>query len=206
MITPSIGAAAYVVGPINFLLRNAFEDVDIEGLNLEIDASEQSKTATLERVWIDGNRPKPGSTVTLKTLMRTYRGEEITRSVPVEIPANARGSVSIMVTDGTRLSQMEARDLQLQPLQTRDLPQMIRVLNQARKNNRLMRASCHAGCWCRRKGRVAFVAAAVRAGGDGIGSQRWQLQTAGRRAAWGMGDRHRPRGERLPHADAVTRR
>jgi SpoIVB peptidase S55 len=135
--TPSIGAATYVVGPINFLLRNAFEDVDIEGLNLEIDASEQAKTATLERVWIDGNRPKPGTTVTLKALMRTYRGEEITRSVPVEIPANARGSVSIMVADGSRLSQMEARELQLQPLQTRDLPQMIRVLNQTRKNNRL---------------------------------------------------------------------
>jgi hypothetical protein len=135
--TPSIGAATYVVGPINFLLRNAFEDVDIESLNLEIDASEQSKTATLERVWIDGNRPKPGTTVTLKALLRTYRGEEITRSVPVEIPANARGSVSIMVADGSRLSQMEARELQLQPLQTRDLPQMIRVLNQARKNNRL---------------------------------------------------------------------
>jgi len=135
--TPSIGAAAYVVGPINFLLRNAFEDVDIEGLDLEIDASEQAKSATLERVWIDGNRPKPGSTVTLKALMRTYRGEEITRSVPVEIPANARGSVSIMVADGSRLSQMEARELQLQPLQTRDLPQMIRVLNQTRKNNRL---------------------------------------------------------------------
>ena len=135
--TPSVGAAAYVVGPINFLLRNAFEDVDIEGLDLEIDASEQAKTATLERVWIDGNRPKPGSTVTLKALMRTYRGEEITRSVPVEIPANARGSVSIMVADGSRLSQMEARELQLQPLQTRDLAQMIRVLNQTRKNNRL---------------------------------------------------------------------
>jgi len=135
--TPSIGAAAYVVGPINFLLRNAFEDVDIEGLDLEIDASEQSKSATLERVWIDGNRPKPGTTVTLKALMRTYRGEEITRSVPVEIPANARGSVSIMVADGSRVSQLEARELQLQPLQTRDLPQMIRVLNQARKNNRL---------------------------------------------------------------------
>ena len=135
--TPSIGAAAYVVGPINFLLRNAFEDVDIEGLDLEIDASEQAKSATLERVWIDGNRPKPGTTVTLKALLRTYRGEEITRSVPVDIPANARGSVSIMVADGSRLSQMEARELQLQPLQTRDLAQMIRVLNQARKNNRL---------------------------------------------------------------------
>jgi hypothetical protein len=135
--TPSIGAATYVVAPINFLLRNAFEDVDIEGLDLEIDASEQAKSATLVRVWIDGYRPKPGSTVTLKALMRTYRGEEITRSVPVEIPANATGSVSIMVADGTRLGQMEARELQLQPLQTRDLPQMIRVLNQTRKNNRL---------------------------------------------------------------------
>ena len=29
---PSIGAAAYVVAPINFLLRNAFEDVELEGL------------------------------------------------------------------------------------------------------------------------------------------------------------------------------
>ena len=135
--TPSIGAAAYVVSPINFLLRNAFEDVDIEGLNLEVDASEQAKTATLERVWIDGNRPKPGSTVTLKALMRTYRGEEITRSVAVDIPPNARGSVSIMVADGTQLGRVEARDLNLQPLQTRDLPAMIRVLNQTRKNNRL---------------------------------------------------------------------
>src|SRR4026209_492448 len=135
--TPSVGAATSVASPINFLRRNGFEEADMEGRTLEIDASEQAKTATLERVWIDGNRRKPGTTVTLKALMRTYRGEEITRSVPVEIPANARGSVSIMVADGSRLSQMEARELQLQPLQTRDLPQMIRVLNQTRKNNRL---------------------------------------------------------------------
>ena len=42
-----------------------------------------------------------------------------------------------MVTDGVRLSQWEARELQVQPLQTRGLPQMIQVLNNARKNNRL---------------------------------------------------------------------
>jgi hypothetical protein len=134
---PSIGAAAYVVAPINVLLRNAFEDVELEGLQLEIDASEQPRSATVERVWLDGNRVKPGSKVDLKVLLRTYRGDEITRTVPVEIPPSARGSVSVMVTDGTRLSQWEARELQVQPLQTRDLNQMIRVLNNARKNNRL---------------------------------------------------------------------
>ncbi len=134
---PAGGAAAYVVGPINFLLRNAFEDVELEGLTLDIDASEQPRSATLERVWIDGSRPKPGATVDLKMLMRTYRGEEITRTLPVAIPANASGSLSIMVSDGMRLSQWEARELQIQPLQTRGLPQMIKVLNGARKNNRL---------------------------------------------------------------------
>jgi hypothetical protein len=134
---PGVGAAAYVVAPINFLLRNAFEDVELEKLDLEIDASEQPRSATLERVWIDGNQPKPGATVDLKVLLRTYRGEEITRSVPVTIPTNARGSVSVMVADGARMSQWEARELQVQPLQTRGLPQMMRVLNNARKNNRL---------------------------------------------------------------------
>ena len=135
--SPSAGAAAYIVGPINFLVRNAFEDVQLEGLTLEIDASEQSKSATLERVWIDGTRPRPGSTVDLKMLLRTYRGEEFTRALPVRIPSNARGTVSIMVADAGRLSQWEARELQPQPLQTRGLPQMMRVLNNARKHNRL---------------------------------------------------------------------
>jgi hypothetical protein len=134
---PSIGAATYVVAPINFLLRNAFEDVELEGLNLEIDASEQPRSATLERVWIDGSRPKAGASVDLKMLLRTYRGEEFTRTLPVAIPPSARGTLSIMVSDGVRLSQWEARELQVQPLQTRGLPQMIQVLNNTRKNNRL---------------------------------------------------------------------
>jgi hypothetical protein len=134
---PSVGAAASIVGPINLLMRNAFEDVDIEGLNLEIDASEQPRSATLERVWVDGTRVKAGSPANLKVLLRTYRGDEITKDVTIQIPANARGSVSVMVADGVRLSQFESRELAVQPLQAHGLPQMIRVLNSARKNNRL---------------------------------------------------------------------
>ena len=134
---PSSAASAYVVAPINFVLRNSFEDVDLEAVTLEVDASEQPRSATLERAWIDGTRVKPGSTVTLKVLLRTYRGEQVTKSVLVQIPPNARGSISMMVSDGTRLTQWESRELQIQPALTRGLPQMMRVLNDARKNNRL---------------------------------------------------------------------
>jgi hypothetical protein len=134
---PSQAASAYVVAPINFVLRNSFEDVDLEGITLDVDASEQPRSATLERAWIDGTRPKAGSTVTLKVLLRTYRGDQVTKSVPVQIPPNASGSVSLMISDGTRLTQWENRELQVQPAQTRGLPQMLRVLNDTRKNNRL---------------------------------------------------------------------
>jgi len=134
---PSVGAAASVVTPINVLLRNSFEDVEIDALTLDIDASEQSRSATLERVWLDGTRVKPGSTVNIKVLLRSYRGEEIMKSLPIQVPANARGSLSVMVADGVRLAQWESREMQVQPLQTRGVPQMLQVLNSARKNNRL---------------------------------------------------------------------
>jgi hypothetical protein len=135
--SPSVGAAASVVGPINALVRNSFEDVELDGLTLEIAASEQPRSATLERVWIDGARPRAGGTVTLRMLLRTYRGEEFTRSLPIVIPAQARGSLQVMVADAPRLAQWEARELPVQPLQARGLPQMLKVLNSARKNNRL---------------------------------------------------------------------
>ncbi len=134
--SPSVGAAAYVAAPITFLLGNDYEPVEIEGLDLSITSVEQPRTATLERVWVDAVRPRAGRTVPLKVLMRTYRGEELTRTVSVDIPANASGPLSILVSDGSRLSQWEQREVR-QPLQPRGVQQMIRALNNARKNNRL---------------------------------------------------------------------
>jgi hypothetical protein len=68
-------------------------------------------------------------------LLRTYRGEEVVRTMPIEIPANASGSLSVLVSDGARLAQMEQRDARTARPQTLD--QMVRLLNRARRNNRL---------------------------------------------------------------------
>ena len=108
----------------------------VRGLNLEIDASEQPRSATLERVWVDGTRVKAGTTVDLKVLLRTYRGEEITKSCRFRFRQRPRQRVD-HGGRRRRLSQWEARELQVQPTQTRGVPQMIGVLNNARKNNRL---------------------------------------------------------------------
>jgi hypothetical protein len=133
--SPSIGAAAYVVAPLSFLYGNDVEPVQLDAVNLTITTSERLQTATLGRVWLDAVRIKPGTTVPVKLLLRTYRGEGITRTVPIDIPANATGSMSILVSDGSRLAQFEQRDIRT--VQPKALDQMIRLLNKTRKNNRL---------------------------------------------------------------------
>jgi hypothetical protein len=133
--SPSVGAATYVVAPLTFLLGNDVEPVELDGVDLHITTSERPQTATLERVWLDAVKIRPGTTVPLKLMLRTYRGEEITRTVPIDIPANASGSMSILVSDGNKLAQFEQSNVRA--AQPKALDQMIRLLNRARKNNRL---------------------------------------------------------------------
>jgi hypothetical protein len=132
----SMSAAASVMAPLTFLLGNDFEPVEIQAVELTIQSTETPRTATIERVWLDGARARAGRTVPLKVLMRTYRGEEIVRTVPLDIPQNATGSLSVMVSDGSRLAQWERREVR-QPTEPRSVPQLMRALNTIRKNNRL---------------------------------------------------------------------
>jgi hypothetical protein len=132
----SSGAAAYIVGPITFLMENEFEPVDLRGVDVTITASEEPRTATLERVWLDDPRPRPGRVVPLKVLLRTYRGEDVLRTLPIEIPANASGTLSLVVADGARLGQSEQREAR-NPQQIRDVSQTIRALNRGRRNDTL---------------------------------------------------------------------
>jgi hypothetical protein len=133
--TPGIGAAAYVAGPITALLKNDLAPVQIDSVDLTIASFEEPRTATIERAWLDDERPKAGSTVALHILTRTYRGEDKLQTVDIAIPSNASGTLSVVVSDGTRLAAQEPD--QKQPQQARSVDQMIRLFNQARRNNRL---------------------------------------------------------------------
>jgi hypothetical protein len=131
----SMGAAAYIVAPITYLVGNDFEKVQLESIDITLSTAEEPKTATLERVWLDDPRPRAGRTVPLKVLFRTYRGDEVVRTLPIQIPANASGSLSILVADGQRLGQTEQRETRSP--QPRSVDQAIKALNKARRNNTL---------------------------------------------------------------------
>ena len=132
---PAGAASAYVAGPITFLLKNASEPVDVERLTLSIDATEQPRTARIDRVWLDTERPRAGRDATVKVLLRTNKGEEILKSVPIQIPVDASGSLQLLVADANRLSSEDRR--QMRGGETQRVAQLIRTFNRARRSNRL---------------------------------------------------------------------
>ncbi len=133
----SMNAAAYVVAPVTYVMGNDYEKVDVEGINITIATTETPMTATLERVWLDDPRPRAGRSIPLKVLFRTYRGEEIVRTLPIEIPANATGSLSIQVSDGGRLKSSVMRSAKRAPPLRTSSTRLIRPLNKGRRNNTL---------------------------------------------------------------------
>ena len=105
-------------------------------MNIAITTTEQPKTAVLERMWVDDPRPRAGRTVPLKLLLRTYRGDPQLRTVPIEIPANASGALSVVVSDGARLGLTEQREMRTPP-GSRAVDLLIKSLNKTRRNDTL---------------------------------------------------------------------
>jgi len=134
--SPILGAATAVAGPITMLLSNDIEPITLEGLDVTISTAETPRRVTIERVWLDDIRPRAGRTTPLKILTRSYRGEEKISTVPIEIPSNASGRLSILVSDGRQLNAMEQRDAR-RTLEPQTVTQLVRLLNDTRRNNRL---------------------------------------------------------------------
>jgi len=129
-----MGAANAVMGPLNALMRNTDEDVLFEHITLDITASEEARTATLERVTIDPGPVRPGQTLPVTLHARTFRGAPVSRTIPITIPPQARGAVSIRVSDAFHLAGDDSKSVST--AQMRSLPQLLRALSKVRHNNR----------------------------------------------------------------------
>jgi len=133
---PILRASTTVAGPLTMLLSNDIEPITVESLDIAITSSETPRNVSIERVWLDEIRPRAGRTTPLKILTRSYRGDEKISTVPIEIPSNASGRLSILVTDGRQLNAMEQRDVR-RSLEPQSVAQMVKLLNDTRRNNRV---------------------------------------------------------------------
>jgi hypothetical protein len=142
---PAIQAAALVAAPVAYLMSNDFQPVSVDRIEVEASSHETIQSASLQRVWLErSDRVRPGSSVPLRIQLRTYRGETLTETIPVVVPASApAGNYTVLVADAAALTAIEQREMR-QQFMPRDLDQLIRAINGLRRNNqiyaRLLRA------------------------------------------------------------------
>ncbi len=203
--SPSIGAASYIAGPITFLLKNDFEPVEINKLDLTIVSSESPRTAVLERVWLDAPAARPGRSVPLKLLVRTAEGEDVLHTVRVDIPANATGPLTLMVADGTRLAQIEQRETR-HAAAAAGRGATGEGLQQGAQEQPPLRAARQRRRRRGRRRRDDGGAAGIGARGLRRRSQRRRHQPAAQRDAWRVGDPDRVRRQRRPVPFPAARR
>ena len=133
---PATQAAALVAAPVAYLMTNDFERVTVDKLDVEVSSLETIQTASLQRAWFEREgRVRAGTTIPLKVLLRTYRGETVSETIPVTVPANAPRSITIDA-DGNALTNLEQREMR-QSFVPKDLDQLIRAINALRHNNHI---------------------------------------------------------------------
>ena len=135
---PAPQAAAALAGPLALLVGNDFEKVAIERLDVSVDAVETLEAATLARAWVDRPLPlRPGTVAPVRVQLRTHRGETVTETLQVEIPASApTGSYTLLVADAATMDAVEQRETR-QGFVARDMGQLLRALNRLRANSRV---------------------------------------------------------------------
>ena len=134
--TAGINAALSTAPPLATLLNNTFEPIDLERVDITIKSHERPRVATLQRVWIDTDRPRSGDTITVKISSRTASGTGLLHTVDVDLPRHVTGPVQLHVADAAVLLQSETQAGR-QPQQAESLIQLVRALNSTRENDRL---------------------------------------------------------------------
>lgn len=119
-----------------FLTNNEFKDLGIHRIDLNIQASEEVKFSYLENVWLDKYDVSPGERIQIKIYTRDFRGESVLQEVGIVAPHLPLGSeFYLVIADAISLRQLETHQYRSQTFMPRSLSQLIRILNNLRKNN-----------------------------------------------------------------------
>jgi hypothetical protein len=135
---PVADLSSLVLSVAYFLLNNEFEAVDIQRLDLNIKAVDEPRVCSLEQALLDNYEPSPNEVMALKLVVRTFRGETLSQDLPLPVPTLPPGSeFELVVGDAATMVQLETGLYHNPSITPRNLAQLLRLLNNLRKNNRI---------------------------------------------------------------------
>jgi hypothetical protein len=126
--------AAATAIPISTLLRSRFDDLQIDQIVLNLNSTDGSKAATLERIAIDKTQIKAGDTIEVQAFVRSDSGRIFMQRIPMTIPKDTPpGPLSVIVGDGNVIQQNAA----LQQFVPKNLGELVTTINKTKLPDRL---------------------------------------------------------------------
>jgi hypothetical protein len=130
----AIAAAGSVATPIASLLGSGFDDVEINGVTLDVASTDTKYAANLERISLDRTEVRRGEKVEIQAYVRTDSGKQFVQRIPIQIPADLpTGQLLIFVGDGGALQEGSPAKVFV----PRDLAQLVTAINKVKKSDRL---------------------------------------------------------------------
>ncbi|MFB0565824.1 MAG: SpoIVB peptidase S55 domain-containing protein [Candidatus Aminicenantaceae bacterium] len=127
-----------IAAVVYLLTNNEFKDLGIHRIDLGIRSSEEVKFCYLERIWLDKYEASPGERIRIKVYSRTFRGKSVLQEVGISVPNLPAGSdFQLYIADASSMYAMEISQYKITGFVPRSLSQLLRILNNLRKNNRI---------------------------------------------------------------------
>lgn len=133
-----VNLSGLLAAVVHYLMNNEFQDVAIFRIDLNVRAVEQARLGVLERVLLDKYEAAPGEPIRISAHLRTRQGESLTEEATLIAPALPAGSeFQLVVGDAAAIQQLERAQYRVQEVVPRSLGQLVRILGNLRKNNRI---------------------------------------------------------------------
>ena len=133
---------------MTILMQNKFEAVQLYGINVEAQLSEQVQVAEIQRVQAAAEKAQAGEKLAIDVTLKPYRGQEFTRTVYFTVPKDhPGGKLALQVRGGSsmawimellRKQQQEGVPAAKKQEQRRTLADYVKSVNKADKNNEII--------------------------------------------------------------------
>src|ERR1700722_4085547 len=130
--------ATEVMSDFARIYSNPYEPPQIDHIELHVKALTEKRWATIDNAWIDHSEVRPGESLSVKVLLRPYRGAPFIQEIPVTIPAQAtRGSLQLVVSGADFLNRNVQSLAATSQGQLPGLEELIQLTNRERHNDRV---------------------------------------------------------------------
>jgi hypothetical protein len=136
-------SAGYLLAISSFLMQNALERVQVEGIDAELRQSSQPRAATVVAAHADRSVVHPGESVRVNVDLVAYRGERFRRTLNLLLPDDLQaGRYSLLVGDG---ASADAARLALEPADPVSFAQALGLLRRLHSRRELAVLGLYAG-------------------------------------------------------------